>query len=487
MTKLSDLLKLYIQNSGCTIYSLAKQSGVNRTTIQKALTEGRIPQKEAFLKLMNCLNLTSFESQKLKDSYEIAEMGEQVFLQRRYIKQLLESVSISQETENKVYGSFQDTRFTLRPCSPRLYTNKYQIAALISTLIDDELLWNPNPLLYMSLPFSAPFFDQLFQCLNRCQSSPYQITQLINFIKNPFSSEDCNYNLSILSCLLPHVLNNFGHYSIYYNYCSQIPEKEDRFGFPCYILFSKYILLLSADFTAAWLESNPELLSYYRQSFIQSIAQAHPLCHQCQNLYGSASYPADSVSLIEPASQIEYTPSFLPSLSTYLLKSDLAEDNSCKKLICRLTDETNLRSSPALPTAVFHPESLREFADKGIFNSLPFKDLPPVSIKDRLWLLEELAESCHLGVLSLYSVNPGKFPISRNISLHIHGTHEFILYLYDTMKQNCYQISISENTLNNSMQDFFSYLLTTDWICSKENTLLLIEDLICKTKSQLLP
>lgn len=108
MSDFSSLLKQYCTNSGFTIYQLSQASGVNRTTIQKAVTSGRVPLKDAFEKILSTLNLTHSERQKLVDAYEIATDGEYKFRQRRYIRDFLENTVLTPVPNNPSFSALKE-------------------------------------------------------------------------------------------------------------------------------------------------------------------------------------------------------------------------------------------------------------------------------------------------------------------------------------------------------------------------------------------
>lgn len=52
MNTIQELLKKYIETNGYTIYSISKQSGINRTTLQKILSGQRKITKDIYDRLL---------------------------------------------------------------------------------------------------------------------------------------------------------------------------------------------------------------------------------------------------------------------------------------------------------------------------------------------------------------------------------------------------------------------------------------------------
>lgn len=106
MSAFGDKLRLYIGKSGESVYQLAKRSGVERTSIHKAMSGSRILNQDGFDRLIELLKLTPAEKQDLADSYEIAKQGEDVYHRRRKIAAMLNSLAAlpSREFNTPVAG-----------------------------------------------------------------------------------------------------------------------------------------------------------------------------------------------------------------------------------------------------------------------------------------------------------------------------------------------------------------------------------------------
>ena len=61
MKSLGNLLRKYISENGLTIYKAASLAGVNRTTLQKVLSDERNASEELIQKLLSVLKLSPAE------------------------------------------------------------------------------------------------------------------------------------------------------------------------------------------------------------------------------------------------------------------------------------------------------------------------------------------------------------------------------------------------------------------------------------------
>lgn len=93
MKSLSKVLRMHIEGSGYTIYKAACKANINRTTLQKVLTDDRSASEELLKKLLPILKLSPNEDAEIWDLFEIMQTGEVIYSQRQYIKKMIESTA----------------------------------------------------------------------------------------------------------------------------------------------------------------------------------------------------------------------------------------------------------------------------------------------------------------------------------------------------------------------------------------------------------
>ena len=92
MQEFHKLLTRFINEKNTTIYALAKNTGVERSYIQKMKSGSRIPaDKKIILKLAKGLMLTANETTELVEAYSIAKMGEGKYYQRTFVQNIITS------------------------------------------------------------------------------------------------------------------------------------------------------------------------------------------------------------------------------------------------------------------------------------------------------------------------------------------------------------------------------------------------------------
>ena len=92
MQEFHKLLARFINEKNTTIYTLAKNTGIERSYIQKMKSGARVPaEKSTILKLAKGLMLTANESAELIEAYSIAKMGEGKYFQRVFVQNIISS------------------------------------------------------------------------------------------------------------------------------------------------------------------------------------------------------------------------------------------------------------------------------------------------------------------------------------------------------------------------------------------------------------
>lgn len=164
MTALNELLQIYIKQSGYTVYSIAYNSKINRTTLQKALSGERPLSRANLDKLIPFLKLTPEEHKILEKAYTMSSLGEATYKKHYFIKELVENIELSNIDAD-------GTLATLSPPQPLVLetaTNikgRYNIFSTIKRMVDALIADCDVPSLHVISKFSGDFFVSLYDQL----------------------------------------------------------------------------------------------------------------------------------------------------------------------------------------------------------------------------------------------------------------------------------------------------------------------------------
>ena len=90
MSAFSDTLSQYISDKNVKVYSMAKYCDTDRSSMYKFISGKRNPPSDEIIKKMGqFMHLTPLEWQKLKESWDIARIGADVYYKRKSVESFI--------------------------------------------------------------------------------------------------------------------------------------------------------------------------------------------------------------------------------------------------------------------------------------------------------------------------------------------------------------------------------------------------------------
>lgn len=486
MSRFSELLKNYVQASGSTIYQLSKVSGVNRTSIQRAMSEERVLQEDALRKLVSCLNLTISEQENLEEAYEMACCGENLYIQRKRVKDLIQSAVQSYDAAKRSAQLEQHMELCVKGQKRKLYAGKYEISQMLEVLLKKELYGQMEPEVYLSVSMGYGFYASLFSVLHQTDFERIKVNQIVYFIKNPVVSGEVNPNLEIFAQVLPHVLLRGEEYKVYHCYRNHMEEPGNYQYFPYFLLFSDSMMLLAADYQTAWIEDDPEVLEYFRKTFQAQMQHSTRLMKPFVGVIDMGMHYVACDKGIEDLCWIEHQPCFIPLCDGGLIENVVYDNLPHRAAVINMVQERIAQFREIKNTVgIFNEESLEEFIQTGILVGIPEGYARPFTVEERIYLLEKLYDWCLEEREQVRAIDPAKFPVSRHISITAHGNKALTLYILDKETNSYRCIEIEESTLVQAFSDFIMYAIQSKWVYSKEKTLEIIQKYMTLAKTLL--
>lgn len=480
MNSFGKLLRRYIEKSGYSIYGIAQKSNINRTTLQKVLADERTPSQDMIQHLRPFLKLTPIESAELDEAFEMIQIGEEVFKQRRQIKRLLENVSYILPSQKPVSDNKMDEP-ELLPVSG-LHVGRFVIQQLLRELLLWECVLPPSalPHLCINVPANLKLFRDVFiQSIQECRRSGIPIYHLTNFSKNSTNRDGHAFNLEVLANILPFLPLDDFHYQVYYYYGNSPLANPYQSAFPYYVLFSTSTLLLSSDCQTAVLSYDTDLHHYLENLFAAAMKEASAF---------TVSYhdPEDILPhLMEmdledlPFYSLEYQPCLTSYLTERMIQNYAKVDNTESSSLLRLT-AMRAKQLRGLNhhISIFSKTGLRHFAQTGLIADLPSRYALPLSLQDRLFILDCLYRDIQSGQRKHRTINPLILPISDHLICLFHQNAGLDFSFFSQEGNHYGYLRIEEPSLLESFDDFFKYLLQSPMVNTQEETLAAIRECI---------
>ena len=488
MSVFSDKLRLYIGKSGESVYQLAKRSGVERTSIHKAMSGSRILNQDGFSRLIELLKLTPAEKQDLVSSYEIAKQGEDVYHRRRKIAAMLNSLaSLPSREFNTPVAGFKVDMGSQSFGPVELIKGKYEIYNLMRTAVLEEISDQYAPTVCTNIRFSDQFMADTTSLIYMSTGGELTIKHILRFARHSdFASG--NYNMDRLSEVLPMVLYVGKGYKPYYFYGDYDSANDITLLAPYYIITRKRVITVSADYQKAAAFSDPEIVCLCQESFDMSIKRCQPLISYLSSPIEAINYLREyESSLTQPVYRFEAIPCLAKFFSPHLINKKICPDAPNREELVRsmcLRCEAN-RASSGMDIMFFSEYGINHFTDTGTLFDVPPDTAFPLTAGERLKLLRELKRSVDCGNNRAMAVNPDRLNISNRISISYSEAGGILFSGYNG-ESGCYVILLlKEEGIVKSISDFMAYLPQSDLVLSPQQSAAIIDGCIKRLESTL--
>lgn len=246
MSAFSDTLSQYISDKNVKVYSMAKYCDTDRSSMYKFISGKRNPPSDEIIKKMGqFMHLTPLEWQKLKESWDIARIGADVYYKRKSVESFI--CNFPERPAKDFCGcSFTpDVTYAENRADCISLTSQQHINYYVHQMILSEADRGSGKIQLFLQP-DYKFLFNLLASLN--PSGSLKISQIMCVgTETTFTDDHQLINLKYLHSVFP--LYMAGHdYSLYYYY-DNIESHYQSFNlYPCMILTSDEALLCSSDY-----------------------------------------------------------------------------------------------------------------------------------------------------------------------------------------------------------------------------------------------
>ncbi|MDF2540787.1 MAG: hypothetical protein K0S47_505 [Herbinix sp.] len=485
MSKFSEKLKRHIEDNGLVIYQLAKRSGLDRTTIQRAITGERLPSISFVECLSDYLRLSPVEKKELLELYTISKIGEKVYTGRKYIKAMIERiVTIHSDGDQPSYIHKSISFSGKMNADTALYEGQYIVNNMIRDVLEDEIT-HPSPAIDLSVPFHHVFISDLLYQLYLSLNGKVNIRNLVRFNKLD-AFQDSNYNLEILSHVIPFAFSAGNGYQLYYYYDNYDSSRDIALFMPYYIITSKRLIVLSSDFNTAILYNNESIINTYKQYFDKAITQSAQLIEQhitCGDLLQSYIETYQDSGLISHV--MEPQPCFAWYYTDDMIRKHLKPELDNRTMLLELLYSLygKYRHIEERPVSLFSVEGLNTFTETGIIADLPIQYAIPFTPEERIMLMEALKRDIKSGIYQVYAVNSTQFKIPFS-TIQVYKTNGISFFTTDNngLINSAY---MTEKSISEAFYDFFKSLPESSMLYDQEETVNIIDRCIAKCESKM--
>ena len=268
MSQFSDKLLQYITESGYNIYQLAKETALDRTTLQKTVKGQRLPSLDYLKKVCNSIKISKAQEEELIRLYKIEKLGPETIETWEEIHNMLLDIN---KLRNKIKDSnIWKVQFDKSILNSNIegYQGKLlselDIMKAVMCIIEHEIIEEDKPEVFMDVSYASQY--ALSQIVESQNITHKQVTchQFVNLRRTEHSKAGILSNIELLHQVLPYAFAFQDNYDIRYTYVDGNIYDLKYEIMPHYIVTHKHVLLCSHNnYNAILVSDNSIVESYY--------------------------------------------------------------------------------------------------------------------------------------------------------------------------------------------------------------------------------
>ena len=176
---------------------------------------------------------------------------------------------------------------------------------------------------------------------------------------------------------------------------------------------------------------------------------------------------------------LKYQPCFSAFLNeTNIQRCILPDTPDRDRLVAYLIAQSQRMANSKYHTCIFSHKGLTDFATHGYIGDFPVSGSVCLGIADRLQMLRKLYYHCKYDTMFLRLANPVIFPFPEDLCITIEDEVCLTFSSPSLQPTPWKQMQTTERTLLEAFDDFYVYLMDSQLIYSKEETLREVDSFI---------
>lgn len=466
--KLHALVQSRMDKGQITMYSLAKNSNIDRSSLYKFINGERMPANmEVLGRLMEALRLSPAQTRELRAAYDISRMGEESYLRRRNTIEFLNA-----------FGQYEDVQ-TVKPmplpdppplppegaevCRGILSVNNLVQAAVVAEAA------RPNGKIQI---IAQPEYDFLVHTLSSLTLGRSCAIQHVICLESETPEGDNRYNLDCLRAVVELMFSNYD-YKPYYYYDSITSHFKNSNSLPYLIVTSECALQLSYDRKYAVCLRGSSYVDFFHKLFEDACGRSQLMISNMGTAFENIHFYRDIQSRTAPPRwDCCCEPCFSNLADREMLEKYVYDIPHREELIQSFLDfvaQKRLIPPHKYPYVSYFTEAgLDRFCQTGRLWQFPASAYAPLEPRDRWELLRRCCESKCSHVVQRMLHN-GLVRLSVRLEV-IDFWDGHIAFIYERAPDQFTHLFLYEKSLSNCFEDLFSHIDESDLAYSEEET-----------------
>lgn len=461
MSEFSIFCKKLIDNCEMTIYGIAKEAKIERTSLNRMIAGKRLPAKDFVDRFCSVLRITPGEYEQLQQLYMKEKIGKELYQNRSYILKMLCDMDALQmhhvDTETEPLLTTNSEISKIAASTNDRLQGKRMLEQLISNTFSD----GKKQTILTNFPVEKQYFFEYMEKYAMSYHKKVPVYHYLTIHSNPKRYRNPNCNLEILHNIFPWIISERQEYVPYYSYSSCMPEDLVSQIWIYYVLTKEYALFYNADLSSAICITNAKQISLFRDTLKKAQENMKKFVLVGNESEDFNGFYLDTIQDYgKMAKSIRYCPNYIQYLKEEdavlrmktMLESDLCEEYS--DIISRQIFDNEEEEY----FNVFSEQGLEYFCNTGCVavQELANEKEQGFSVRERIAILEKMVESNRSGERKSYLCNSQYFGLEK-ISMELFENGSLAIIKYQEKKPQKV-IFIEESSICEAFEDFFDSL-----------------------------
>lgn len=475
MSIFSEKLKEFTEQKNKPVYVLAKYCHMDRSNMYKIVHGTRHPSSIAVVEnLAQALTLTPYEKSQLLQAWHITELGEYIYYERKLVSAFISGLKADRNyLASESFGNMEQSVSTL-PKEDTVIYGKNSLNSCIKNMIEEET-GKESPVIRLICQPEQSFLFHLLATYGSSES--LEIRHLI-CMESLSEKQENRYNLQCLNAMAPLLIASC-RYQVHYYYDTVQSHFHNMNLLPCMLLTGNQVLLMTADFDQGLLLTSKDIVHMYCQLFEKYMKETKELFQDWLNFPELIDEFEKSknhyvISILSPAPISGAIPA---ELCFKYMKQEGSYQDLQKTFINDTLDYAQKCMLEGKYTNFFTEEGVRDFMDHGHIVDATSDYYHTFQMEDRIQVLRNMVGMLKLGCPQGHLIKPGFLDMQRDFYMTIYDTGRTDI-LFRNANHQWRLISIVEKSLGDSFFNFTRYLTENPEVCSQEESLAVMENLL---------
>lgn len=473
MSEFSEKCKEYVSKNNTNIYQLAKQSGLERTTLQRMVTGNRLPSIQVVREFCSNLQITTIEEEELLELYKIEKIGKEAYYTRKEVQSLIIGIQKLRSDWNAAVDFRKGKNAMGRKADGTtvcLLKLELDITEAIQCVIQKEISTNQVARIEMDIFPKCEYAMQQLIREEKAAKNKIVCRHYINFTRKNPDVISAIENIRMLKLIIPFAFTFHNTYQVQYSYTTG--NSKDHFFqlWPHFLITSSSMILFSEDESRAILIEDPNIVRYYREEVGEMAKKYRPLfgfLDLDQNPKKALEYYYKNVMDEIPEFVFESHPCVTRMFYPELLKSEM--ENIYIRVMLERYESILYENQGKQSISYFGMAGMENFLSTGKLPGIYGLYTRSYTPAERKKMLEYFAEKLYTENWRSYLLKDEIFCIEDGINIELYGEKK-IFFISTSAKFPFGIIEIEEKGICEAFRDYFESLRESGSVYGEEDT-----------------